>query len=115
MEKEIQGYAYFYFNEGKVDSFVNDKNEERYKGIEDMCFPSEEIYDMFDGLEFADMIDNGGIIDYDGSLADIFVEDYKSNLGICADNFHQGKFMVDLNTFRDLCGQYKIEVNWANK
>ena len=73
------------------------------------------IYDLFSGKEFLQMVEEDCIIDYDGSLSDIFVDGYKSNLEFVANNFCQGKFLVTTEIFRELCDEYNIQVNWANK
>lgn len=73
------------------------------------------IYDLFSGKEFLQMVEEGCIIDYDGSLSDIFVDGYKSNLGLVSDDFCQGKFLVITEIFRELCDEYDVQVNWANK
>ena len=49
-------------------------------------FFEKETYSIFTGKEFGEMIDTGYIIDYDGTLADVFVDGFVSNLGL----FHNG-------------------------
>lgn len=73
------------------------------------------IADLMDGIEFLEDVLDGSFIDYDGTLAEIFVDGYKSNLGLAAGGIEQGKFLVDENVFRMICEEYKVEVNWANK
>lgn len=73
------------------------------------------IFDLMSGLDFLEAVLSGGITDYDGTLSDIFVDGYKSNLGLAAEGFEQGEFLVDENLFKQICEQYKVEVNWANK
>ena len=65
------------------------------------------IADLMDGIEFLEDVLDGSFMDYDGTLAEIFVDGYKSNLGLAAGGIEQGKFLV--------CEEYKVEVNWANK
>lgn len=74
-----------------------------------------DIYDLMSGEEFVDCVECGGFIDYDGTLAEIYVDDYVTNLGISDYGIHQGNFRVDLKKFREICKNYKVEVNWANK
>lgn len=74
-----------------------------------------EIYHLMDGMEFLNAVLDGSIMDYDGTLSDIFVDGYKSNLGLAAEGLEQGEFLVDENLFKQICEQYKVEVNWANK
>lgn len=76
---------------------------------------TKNIYDLFDGKEFLETVEGGCIIDYDGSIADVFVDGYVSNLGLATDNLTQGKFLVDAEVWKDICDEFKVEVNWANK
>ncbi len=67
------------------------------------------------GKDFYECVNDGGFIDYDGSLADVFVDGYASNLGLSHRGLHQGDFMVDGITFQRICQSHNVEVNWANK
>lgn len=75
----------------------------------------KDIYDLFDGKEFLEHVQDGYITDYDGSIATVFVDGYISNLGLATDNLTQGKFLVSAEVWKDICNEFKIEVNWANK
>lgn len=75
----------------------------------------KEIYHLIDGKEFLESIESGVITNYDGEIANIFVDGYDSNLGIFYKEFYDGGFLVDKETFLELCDDLKIEVNWANK
>lgn len=74
-----------------------------------------DIYDLMSGKDFLEAVLGGCFTDYDGSIADIFVDGFKSNLGLCANSLTSGTFLVDEQTFRDICNTHKVEVNWANK
>ena len=114
MKKIIKGKIYFYYKDGKIENeaWIYSKEELEFVNL----FPTEyDIYDLFSGEEFAEYIEDRGIIDNDGTLADIFVDDFKSNLGIWDDDMHKGEFCVALKDFKKLCKDYNIEVNWANK
>ena len=77
---------------------------------------SENIYDLFSGEEFLKMVQDHSIINYDGTVADVFVDGYKSNLGLYTENgFECGGFQVDDELWLQICDNYKVEVNWANK
>lgn len=86
-----------------------------YKEDWEKFFADKTIYSLMSGEEFIKDIDSGCIIDDDGSIADIFVDGYISNLGIHHKGFTGGNFLVDKETFLDICKHYKVEVNWANK
>ena len=88
------------------------------KQIVDMIYEdkfTKNIYDLFDGEKFLENVEDGCIIDYDGSISDVFVDGYVSNLGLATDNLTQGKFLVDAEVWKDICDEFKVEVNWANK
>lgn len=118
--KEINGLINFYYDHGNL-SYVKCNGTDMCFNFADIIFqPSQlfqpvNIYDLIPGNEFAEYIKCGEFIDDDGSIADVFVDGYKSNLGIYTRNFQQGNFMVDLDTFKHLCKRHKIEVNWANR
>lgn len=77
---------------------------------------SKNIYDLFSGEEFLKMVQDHSITNYDGTVADVFVDGYKSNLGIYTyDGFECGGFQVDEELWLQICDNYKVEVNWANK
>jgi len=110
--KTIEGKCHFVFENGNIKGYYKDFDE--YE--KEMLKVEYIIYDLIDGESFAESVKYGGFTDYDGSLCEIFVNDYLSNLGIWSNNFHQGDgFFVSLKDFKKLCGQYKVEVNWANK
>ena len=101
------------------------KQEKRY--IKDDAFCEEvvehmyrhnftkNIYDLIDGKEFLESVQGGYFIDYDGTIADIFVDGYISNLGLATDNLTKGKFLVCAEVWSEICDEFKVEVNWANK
>ena len=74
------------------------------------------IYDLYSGKEFLELVKSGCITNYDGTVADVFVDDYKSNLGLYTEEgFECGGFQVDEELWLHICDNYKVEVNWANK
>ncbi len=81
---------------------------------ENYIFP---VYDLISGENFAKLVHVGAISDYDGSIANVFVDGYDSNLGIIdrENHFCQGRFVVDVDTFLRICQLHHVEVNWANK
>lgn len=76
----------------------------------------EDIYDLYSGEEFLELVKDKCIMNYDGTVADIFVDGYKSNLGLFTEEgFECGAFQVDEELWLHICDNYKVEVNWANK
>ncbi len=78
-------------------------------------FFEKNIYSTFTGQEFGEMVDTGYIIDYDGTLADVFVDGFVSNLGLFHNGFKQGKFLVTYDVWKKICDKHEVVVNWANK
>ena len=76
---------------------------------------SHPIYDLIDGKKFINDVKSGCIMDYDGSIAQVFVDGYTANLGLATDNLTSGGFLVDEEVWLEICDNYKVEVNWANK
>ena len=73
------------------------------------------IYDLIDGKEFLESVKNYFFTDYDGHIVEVFVDGYKSNLGLATGDLTQGKFLVSSKIWSDICDEFKVEVNWANK
>ena len=86
-----------------------------YKEDWEKFFADKTIYSLMSGEDFIRDIESGCIIDDDGRIADVFVDGYISNLGIHHNGFTSGNFLVNKETFLDICKNYKVEVNWANK
>ena len=101
----LQYYA-GYFPPNDVESIINHKFDTEF---------TQNIYHLFDGKEFLSHVQDGCITDDDGHIADIFVNGYISNLGLATDNLTQGEFLVSTEVWEDICSEFKVEVNWANK
>lgn len=72
-------------------------------------------YDLIKGLEFLESVRDGGFINYDGSIADIIVDGYVSELGLNCEGICQGYFLVTGDLFEGICKNHEVYVNWANK
>jgi len=113
-KKTIKGEVYFFLKNGYIETFYKEYTEEE-KSYVNLYRTEIEVEDLIDGETFAEYVEDGCFIDYDGSISQIFVDDYKSNLGIWDYGIHQGEFCVGIYDFRKLCEQFKIEVDWVNK
>lgn len=91
---------------------MTDKNYIEFLQDTTFAYP---IYDMMNINEFIECLEDGGITNYDGSIANIFVDGYKSNLGLCIDGFIDGSFLVSKTIIKELASCHEIIVNWANK
>lgn len=76
---------------------------------------TKHVYTMMSGEEFLQSVKDTSITNYDGHVAQVFVDGYISNLGLSCDNFESGGFLVDEGMWKHLCIDFHIEVNWANK
>lgn len=75
----------------------------------------KSIYGLMSGQEFLEAVQNGCLTNYDGSVAQVFVDGYISNLGLFTeDGFQCGDFTVDEELWLQICDNYKVEVNWVN-
>lgn len=74
-----------------------------------------EEYSIMSGLDFLDDVDSDCIIDEDGSMCQVLVDGYLSNLGLSHKGLCQGSFLVTETIWKDLCNEHDIVVNWANK
>lgn len=102
--KRLKGYLNFAYVDGEAQYCTEDHPLEI-----NICG------DMMSGKEFYEHVDSTYIIDYDGILGDVYVNGYKSNLGLSHKGLHQGDFMVDGETWLELCDEFDIEVEWCNK
>lgn len=73
------------------------------------------VYNLMTGSEFLDAVRNDCIMDDDGTLSDIFVDGYRTNLGLDEAGLSQGGFLVSGKIFEQLCDEHEVLVNWANK
>ena len=92
-----------------------------FKGNNDMVEANYEInftysiYDLIPGKEFLQYVKDGLFMDYDGSIAQVFVDGYTSNLGLKCHGINQGKCMLDDKNWERLCRNHEVWVNWAGK
>lgn len=76
---------------------------------------SANVYHLISGKEFLDYVNSGCLIDYDGEINCIYVDGYKSNLGLICGGLSSGKFLVNEVVFKSLLKKYDIKVDWVNK
>ena len=82
---------------------------------EDHPLHREAWGDLMTGKEFFTYVDNGSITDYDGQLAAVFVNGYKSNLGLVHKDFCQKGFLIDGESWLDICENNEVLIEWCNK
>ena len=104
------GYITFVYESDGVHYIPKDY-EEHMKDF----YEVEICGQLMSGKDFYDCVNSGCIIDYDGSLGYVFVNGYRTNLGLVHKGLCQGGFIVDGPTWLDLCDTTNIEVEWCNK
>lgn len=110
MKYTVKGESIFVYEDRELHLYRKEYTEEWQK-----MFQEKEVYDLFQGKEFLEHVRKKLIISYDGSIANVFVDGYDSNLGLFTKSFEGGNFLVDDKTFEILCEKHEIFVNWANK
>ena len=105
-----KGTVTFGYIEDDIKFFIKDYPEEQKE-----MYAEVVCGDMMSGNDFYNSVDRGGIIDYDGCLGNVYVNGYKSNLGLCHKGLCQGHFIVDGPTWLDICEECDVEVEWCNK
>lgn len=72
-------------------------------------------YSIMSGSEFLSSVDSTCIIDDDGSISEVIVDGFISNLGLSHKHFSQGDFLVTYDVWKNICNNHDVVVNWANK
>ena len=118
---KTKGWKILFFSEDDIYTIEKDKeyystiyNKEKVNNLYKYDF-QRSIYDLFTGEKFLKYVQDGSITNYDGHEADVFVDGFRSNLGLLHENIQVGGFLVDEDTWLSRCKEYQIEVNWANK
>lgn len=105
-----KGYMKFAYIGGDIRYFKEDYPQDM------MDFFEVHMYgDLMSGKEFYEHVDSTGIIDSDGSMSKVFIDGYRSNLGLHHKGLSQGYFIVDGPTWLDICDEFNVEVEWCNK
>jgi len=120
MDDDSCGYSYSITT---IEDIVNrvtkyNKDEEFIQHVTDSVKKDycSEVADLMSGNEFLENVRDGSITNYDGFIGEVYVDGFKSNLGLVSDNgFMGGKFMVNEYAFEEICKDHKVEVDWANK
>lgn len=100
-----------------LDDMLNQQSEE----LRDVFRPvvakmfTHSVYDLIPGEEFLDAVRSTCITDDDGTLSDIFVDGFCTNLGLIEAELSQGKFLVSGKVFEKICNEHEVLVNWANQ
>ena len=76
MKYTVKGKSIFVYEDKELHLYEKEYTEEWQK-----MFQEQEIYDLFQGKEFLEDVRKGLIISNDGSIANVFVDGYDSNLG----------------------------------
>ena len=112
-----KGYITFYYTKDGLKYDIDEKEDvlEPFQGEDFFHWFEKNTGHLMDGKKFYDCVDSGVLIDYDGTLGDVYVDGYISNLGLKHKNVCQGKMLLDGFTWLDICKRYKVEIDWYNK
>lgn len=112
-----KGYITFYYSKDGLQYDIDEKEDmlKPFRGEDFLHWFEKSIGHLLDGKEFYDYVDSGVLIDDDGTLGDVYVNGYISNLGLKHKNLCQGKILLDGVMWLSMCKKYKIEVDWYNK
>lgn len=100
-----------------LDDILNQYSEELrgiFRPVVAKMF-THSVYDLMSGEEFLDAVRSTCITDDDGTLSDIFVDGFCTDLGLTEAELSQGKFLVSGKVFEKICNEHEVLVNWANK
>ena len=122
MEYKSKGFARFAIinNEVKISYlnkkyFINQheniKNKDEFNKLLDDTF-KVQVGKLLTGEEFLEQVKTLNIQTYNGYLYEVFIDKYRSNLGLVYDNFIGGEFLVDENKWLEICKKHKVEVYW---
>lgn len=121
-----KGNMIFYLEDSQIvlqyfdDDYTEDsatylfKNSVELQNYKDLAYRTT-IRDIIEGEEFLSLVNSGDLTDYDGTISQIFVDGYSSNLGLYNSRICQGGFLVDEKIFKEICQKHQVLVNWANK
>lgn len=73
------------------------------------------LYDVLSGLSFLKSVKEKYISNNDGTVIDIFVDGYISNIGLKTNYYSCGNFMLGEQDWKDFCKKHKVLVNFAHK
>lgn len=105
-----KGYMMFAYIDGEIQYYKQDYPKDM------MDFYEVRIYgDLMSGKEFYENVDDTSLINYDGSMSEVFIDGYRSNLGLYHKGLSQGRFLVDGQTWLYICDEFDVEVEWCNK
>lgn len=124
-----KGNLYFFYDTDGINYYTNSiddimrRYEKTYKNylknsyIEKICKQkyTYEDCDIMSGIDFLQDVKNNCFSDYDGYIEHVFVDGYKSNLGLLTDNLQSGDFLVTEDVWEKLCVEHDIQVSWCNK
>lgn len=117
-KKLTKGYISYFIEMDEQGEIQITTDTEEYNLSDEIVksfYAERPIYDLINGINFLDDVRSGNFINYDGSISEIYIDDYRTNLGLIEEGIVEGDFMVNGNFFEELCKNHKVEVNWANK
>ena len=103
----------YYLNEFKKDLLVDAENYVNYIYDSKFTFTTTNL---ISGKKFLRLVLSERYNNDNGLITEIFVNGFKSNLGLITDKFVSGEgCLLDEDVWKDMCNKYNIEVNWKSK
>lgn len=78
-------------------------------------FFSDKVYSLMCGQDFLESVKLGCFINDDGYIDSMYINGYKTNLGLICNGLSSGDFLVDEIIFNEILKNNEVIVNWVNK
>lgn len=73
------------------------------------------VNNLYDGLDFAEAAKAGTLSDCSGYVANVFVDDFVSNIRLSDFDLSPVRFGVSYDFWCDYCKEHKVKVDWVNR
>ena len=110
----IKGYRIFAYVNGGL-SYSDYTKEEFNKIFVDNTTSKVDTKELMSGTQFITDVNCNEIGNSDGYIENIYVDGYKTNLGVVSKHLIQGAFLVDFETFGKICLEHDVKVHWISK
>lgn len=74
-----------------------------------------DITHLMSGSAFANDVDAGCLIDYDGYVKNVFINGFKTNIRLSHNGLSTDRFGVNKYIWDNLCRDNEVYVDWINK
>lgn len=110
----VKGYRLFAYLRGSIQYIDYTKEEFKQKFV-DTTDNRVDTKELMNGTQFITDVNCNEIGNSDGYIENIYVDGYKTNLGIVSKYLIQGAFLVDFETFGRICLEHDVKVHWVER